>query len=71
MKWWTRSQRIRTAGEVPFEAALFQASIPAYRRIAGEVARLRSLNLSLGTIGRHLGVSDKTVAKALRFRIRN
>ena len=52
---------------MPFEAVLFEGSpAPAYRRIADEAKRLRALGLSLSTIGSGLGVSDKTVAKALR-----
>jgi predicted transcriptional regulator len=50
---------------MPFEAVLFEATLPAYRRIAREANQLRALGLSLSTIGTELGVSDKTVAKAL------
>jgi hypothetical protein len=65
-QWWTRSQRIRTAGEMPFMAVLFEAlPPPAYQQIALEAKSLRALNLSLTVIGNHLGVSEKTVAKAL------
>lgn len=56
---------------MPFEAVLFEGSTPAYMRIAAEAARLRALNLSFEAIGEHLGVTDKTVAKALRIRFRN
>jgi hypothetical protein len=66
-KWWTRSQRVRTAGELAFEAILFEATLPAYRRIAEESSRLQILGLSHAAIGRHLGVTDKTVAKALAW----
>jgi len=55
-----------------FETALFESSTtPAYMRIAAEAERLRALNLSFEAIGDHLGVTGKTVAKALRFRFRN
>jgi len=57
-----------------FEAILFEASEPAYRRIAREAERLRALGVSFEVIAAHLGVSDKTVAKALawiRNRLRN
>ena len=64
-KWWTRSQRIRTAGELPFEAVLFEASVPVYQRIAREARHLRVLNFNLTKIARHLGVTEKTVARAL------
>ena len=65
LKWWTRSQRIRTAAEIPFQAVLFEASTSEYRRIALEAKQLRALGLSLSAIGTELGVTDKTVAKAL------
>jgi hypothetical protein len=51
---------------MPLEAALFRLSPPpAYQRIATEARRLRFLGLSLSAIGIALGVTDKTVAKAL------
>jgi hypothetical protein len=40
---------------------------PAYRRIAPEASRLKALGLSLTAIAAELGVTDKTVAKALRL----
>jgi hypothetical protein len=44
MKWWTRSQRIRTFGEIPFEVALLEAEErPVYQRIAEEALRLQRL----------------------------
>jgi len=52
-------------GEQPFQAILFEATTPVYRRIAQAASRLRVLGLSLSTIATELGVSDKTVAKAL------
>ena len=50
---------------MPFEAVLFEATIPVYQRIARAASQLRALGLSLAAIGIELGVSDKTVAKAL------
>ena len=50
---------------MPFEAVLFEATIPVYQRIARAASQLRALGLSLSVIGAELGVSDKTVAKAL------
>ena len=65
--WWTRTQRIRTAAEIPFEATLIEtAEPPLFQRIAPKAMRLWELGLSLSRIARHLGVTDKTVAKALR-----
>lgn len=66
LRWWTRTQRIRTAAEIPFEAALLEtAEPPLYQRIAPKAMRLWKLGLSLSRIARHLGVTDKTVAKSL------
>jgi hypothetical protein len=50
---------------MPFQAVLFEACTPTYQQIAREAKHLRALNLSLAIIGRHLGVFEKTVAKAL------
>ncbi len=63
--WWTRSQRIQTAAELHFEAVLFEATEPVYRRIARSARQLRTLGLSLSAIAAALDVSDKTVAKAI------
>jgi len=53
---------------MPFQAVLFEGSSPpAYQRIALEAKRLRALSLSFALIGRHLGVTEKTVAKALAW----
>ena len=38
---------------------------PAYRRIALEASKLRTLGFTLASIARRLGVNDKAVAKAL------
>ena len=66
MKWWTRAKRIRTPTEEPFEAVLLEAADPPiYQRIAVEATRLHRLGLSDARIAESLGVSDKTVAKAL------
>ena len=66
--WWTRTQRIRTVAQVSFEVALLEtAQPPAYQRIALQVKHLRQLGFSLSRIARQLGVTDKTVAKAVRW----
>src|ERR1035437_445772 len=67
-RWWTRSERIRTASEVSLEFPLTEAEAPLYQRLAPEVARLRRLGLSRRRIGTVLGMDDKTVEKALRWR---
>ncbi len=64
-KWWTRSQRIRTAGEIRYEVLLAPVSHTIYQKIASEVERLQRLGLSCPQIARNLCVDDKTIAKAL------
>lgn len=67
--WWTRTQRIRTAGMMPLEAALLEVvRPPTYQQIAREAWHLYSLGLSCSRIARALAVTDKTVAKAIRWR---
>lgn len=67
LRWWTRSQRIRTVAEVPLVAALVETlPAPVYLQIAGQARQLRGLGLAQEVIARELGVSAKTVAKSLR-----
>jgi len=67
--WWTRSQRIRSAGELAFACLLLETTPrPAYQRIAAEAGRLRTLELPISKIAVALGVADKTVAKTLAWR---
>lgn len=40
---------------------------PAYQRIAAKGLHLRELGLKDRAIARHLGVTDKTVTKAIRW----
>ena len=68
-RWRTRSQRIRTEGEVPFEVVLVDAEKRSvYQRVAEEAEHLRRLGLSNSKIAQHFRVDDKTVAKAIRWR---
>lgn len=53
-KWRTRTQKIRT---VP----------PLYQRVARKSVHLKQLGLSLTAIALKLGVTDKTVAKAISW----
>ena len=65
---WTRTQRIRTAGALPLEVALLDtAERPVYQRIASKALHLRELGLSDRVIAQRLGVSDKTVGKAIQW----
>lgn len=69
--WWTRSQRIRTLGEMPFEVALLEAEErPVYQRIAEEGSQLQRLGMNNARIARHLKVDPKTVQKAISRRLR-
>ena len=66
--WWTRTQRIRTIAELPFEFPVLHTHQPfAYQIIAEKALRLNRLGMSASEIGRALKVSDKTVTKAIRF----
>ena len=68
---WTRSQRIRIAAETPFEIALLDAvQVPPYQRIAPQAQHLWQPGLSCSCIAKHLGVTDKTVAKAISWQNR-
>ena len=65
---WTRSQRIRTAAEAPFEVALIDtAEVLLYQKIAPQAQHILQLGLSFSYIAKHLGVTDKTVAKAVSW----
>ena len=65
---WTRTQRLRTLAELPFEAE-FRAvvRVPVYQRIAAEGARMQDRGVTVAAIGRHFGVDDHTVDKAIRW----
>jgi hypothetical protein len=68
--WWTRSQRIRTEGEITFEIAILNSTpAPLYQKIAKEVSDLHQLGLNNVCIAKYLGVDDKIVAKALRWKV--
>jgi hypothetical protein len=69
--WWARSQRIRTAAELPFEIPLFQtAAAPVYQRIAARALHLRQLGFTPAVIARYLDVSEKTATKAIEWILR-
>jgi hypothetical protein len=64
---WTRSQPIRTVAEIALSFSLLETRPPfAFQAIASEASRLLRLGMPFSSIARHLGVSDKTVAKAIR-----
>ena len=67
-RWWTRSQRIRTLAEIPFEAAILDtAPAPVYQQIAAKALQLQQLGMSILAIAKRLGVTDKTVTKAVEW----
>ena len=66
--WWRRTQRSRTAGEIPVEVTLLGAvEPPLYQQIALNALGLHQLGLNASRIAKRLGVTDRTVAKALRW----
>jgi hypothetical protein len=70
-KIWTRSQRIGTFAEVPIDTAILDTNVaPVYQQIAPKAFQLQQLGMSDSAIARSLGVTDKTVAKALAWLIR-
>jgi predicted transcriptional regulator len=61
-------QSIRTVAELPFQAALVETALPpVYQDIARKAKHLNDLGLSHLAIARRLGVTDKTVSKAIRW----
>ena len=53
---------------MPFQVAILRVEEPpVYQRIAPKALHLRELGLHNATIARRLGVTDKTVAKAIRW----
>lgn len=69
--WCPRSQRIRTAAEIGFEVDLADVEQPpCYQVIATKALHLRRLGMSFPQIGRALGVTHTTAAKAVRWALR-
>ena len=68
LEWWTRTQRLRTLAELPFEAE-FRVSvpIPVYQRIAAQAANMRGAGAAFHAIAERFGVDDHTAAKAVRW----
>lgn len=64
-KTWTRSQRIRTAAELPLVVDLADPALPPkYQQIAERAAHLRELGMTYRSIGEVLGVDAKSVRNA-------
>lgn len=66
--WWTRNERTRTLAALPLEEVLRETDpAPAYQRLAGVAAALRVKGWSDHAIAVKFGVTDKTIAKAIRW----
>jgi len=68
LKWWTRTQRIRTFAAIPIEAAILDTDAPpVYQQIAPKAVQLQQLGMSDSAIAKRLGITDKTAAKAIEW----
>jgi len=66
-EWWTQSQPVRTLAELQMSFPLLETRPPfAYQYVAERASELWCLGMSASAISRVLGVSDKTITKALR-----
>ena len=66
--WWTRSQTIRTAWYLPVKVALLETvPPPAYQQVAARAKQLSRLGSSNVRIASVLGVTDKTIRKAVEW----
>jgi hypothetical protein len=71
LSWWTLSQRIRTFGQITIKAEILDTgTAPIYQQIAPRAFQMQQLDLSNSSIARKLGVTDKTVAKAVAWFLR-
>ncbi|MEO6025904.1 MAG: site-specific integrase [Candidatus Binatia bacterium] len=65
---WTRSKPIRTAAQIPLHFSMLETSQPfPYQVLAERAQQLRRLGMPNSSIARSLGVTDKTVAKSIRW----
>lgn len=70
-KKWARTQRIRTTTKMPFEAVLADtAAASVYQGIASKALHLKRLGLCPSAIAPRLGVTAKTVVKALAWLVK-
>ena len=67
MDWWTRNERTRTVAALPLEEVLRDAiPAPVYQRLAFAAGTLQAKGWSAHLIAVEFGVTDKTIAKAIR-----
>ncbi len=66
LRWWTRTQRVRTGSELPILADLRRPQTrPVYQRIARKAKQMRDLGFSDAAIARRFGVCARTIVKAI------
>ena len=64
---WTSAKNSALA-EIPIEAAILETSTaPVYQQIAPKALQLQQLGMSDSAIAKRLGVTDRTVAKAIAW----
>ena len=68
LRWWTRSQPIRTLAQIPLTFALLNTRPPfVYQQVAEKASELSRLGMSACAIAKILRITDKTVTKSLRY----
>ena len=67
-EWWTRNERTRTVAALPLEEFLRDTvPAPVYQRLAFAAAILRAKGWNDHSIAVEFRVTDKTIAKAIRW----
>jgi len=68
LRWWTRSQSIRTLAQIAIEVPLVDpVKTHKYEEIAAQVLLLKKLGLPVYKIARAIRVADRTVVRALKL----
>lgn len=68
LRWWRRSNRVRTGAEVSISVTLLETEEPPlYQQIAENASRLNQLGMNMEAIARQLKVDGKTAVKALKW----
>jgi hypothetical protein len=66
VKWWTRTQPIRTASEIHARIKILPAKPPyLYQNLTQKATKLHQLGFSYNKIGKALGIDPKTAKKAI------
>ena len=65
--WWTRSRPIRTTAEIQAHIKILPVKHPyLYQKLAQKATKLHLLGMSYTKIGKILGITHTTAAKAVR-----